>query len=116
MNAKGKIARAKTKRLDPAAAAVRDAGRYMMNTYRRSPLVFVRGKGSYLLCQLPLVSSYDKEPMARELLARTGSLARVRAHLIRVLPKVHTAPNGSSVRAKRRDRAPLARWGREGAA
>lgn len=27
---------------------------------------------------------------ARELLARTGSLARVPAHLIRVLPKVHT--------------------------
>ena len=51
MNAKGKIARAKTKRLDPAAAAVRDAGRYMMNTYRRSPLVFVRGKGSYLFDQ-----------------------------------------------------------------
>jgi hypothetical protein len=36
---------------------------------------------------------------ARELLARTGSLARVPAHLIRVLPKVHTPPNGSSVRA-----------------
>jgi hypothetical protein len=35
---------------------------------------------------------------ARELLARTGSLARVPAHLIRVLPKVHTPPNGSSVR------------------
>ena len=36
---------------------------------------------------------------ARELLARTGSLARVPAHLIRVLPKIHTPPNGSSVRA-----------------
>ena len=35
---------------------------------------------------------------ARELLARTGSLARLPAHLIRVLPKVHTPPNGSSVR------------------
>jgi hypothetical protein len=35
---------------------------------------------------------------ARELLARTGSLARVPAYLIRVLPKVHTPPNGSSVR------------------
>jgi hypothetical protein len=30
-----------------------------------------RGKGSYLLCQLPLIGSYDKEPMARELLVRT---------------------------------------------
>ena len=36
---------------------------------------------------------------ARELLARTGSLARIPAHLIRVLPKVRTPPNGSSVRA-----------------
>jgi len=35
----------------------------------------------------------------RELLARTGSLARIPAHLIRVLPKVRTPPNGSSVRA-----------------
>jgi hypothetical protein len=35
----------------------------------------------------------------RELLARTGSLARVPPQLIRVLPKAHTAPNGSSVRA-----------------
>ena len=32
-----------------------------------------RGKGSYLVCQLPLIDSYDKEPMARELLARTLS-------------------------------------------
>ena len=30
-----------------------------------------RGKGGYLVCQLPLIASYDKEPMARELLART---------------------------------------------
>ncbi len=29
-----------------------------------------RGKGNYLVCQLPLVGSYDQEPMARELLAR----------------------------------------------
>ena len=35
----------------------------------------------------------------RELLARTGSLARLPAHLIRVLPKVRTPANGSSVRA-----------------
>ena len=35
----------------------------------------------------------------RELLARTGSLARIPAHLIRVLPKVGTPPGGSSVRA-----------------
>jgi hypothetical protein len=35
----------------------------------------------------------------RELLARTGSMARVPAHLIRVLPRVRTPPNGSSVRA-----------------
>jgi hypothetical protein len=35
----------------------------------------------------------------RELLARTGSLARLPAHLIRVLPKIHTPPNGSSVRS-----------------
>ena len=30
-----------------------------------------RGKGSYLLCQLPLASRHDVEPMALELLART---------------------------------------------
>ena len=35
----------------------------------------------------------------RELLARTGSLARLPAHLIRVLPKVGTPLAGSSVRA-----------------
>jgi hypothetical protein len=34
-----------------------------------------RGKGMYLLCQLPLVASYDAEPMARELLARVVSYA-----------------------------------------
>ena len=28
------------------------------------------GKGNYLLCQLPVIGSYDKDPMARELLAR----------------------------------------------
>lgn len=33
-------------------------------------LELYRGKGLYLLCQLPLVSRYDQEPMARELLAR----------------------------------------------
>ncbi|HTF07768.1 MAG TPA: hypothetical protein VK659_06295, partial [Asanoa sp.] len=35
----------------------------------------------------------------RELLARTGSLARIPAHLIRVLPKVRTAPSGTSLRS-----------------
>jgi Tfp pilus assembly protein PilF len=30
-----------------------------------------RGKGSYLLCQLPLVANYDQEPMAREMMARS---------------------------------------------
>jgi len=35
----------------------------------------------------------------RELLARTGSLARIAPHLIRVLPKVRTPPNGSSLRS-----------------
>jgi hypothetical protein len=35
----------------------------------------------------------------RELLARTGSLARLPTHLIRVLPKIRTPPNGSSVRS-----------------
>jgi len=33
----------------------------------------------------------------RELLARTGSLARSPAHLFRVLPKIRTPPHGSSV-------------------
>jgi len=32
-----------------------------------------RGKGIYLLCQLPLVAKYDEEPMAREMLARVIS-------------------------------------------
>jgi hypothetical protein len=50
-----------------------------------------------------------------ELLARTGSLARVPAHLIRVLPKVCTPPAGSSVRALSRNACVLgpgveARW------
>jgi len=30
-----------------------------------------RGKGSYVLCQLPLISRFDQEPMAMEILART---------------------------------------------
>ena len=29
-----------------------------------------RGKGSYLLCQLPLIEKYSQEPMTREILAR----------------------------------------------
>jgi hypothetical protein len=35
----------------------------------------------------------------RELLARTGSLARIPSHLVRVLPKVRTPPNGTSLRS-----------------
>src|SRR5262249_43102004 len=35
---------------------------------------------------------------ARELLARTGSLSRVPVERMRVLPKVRTAPNGTSSR------------------
>lgn len=35
----------------------------------------------------------------QELLARTGSVARLPAYLIRVLPKTRTPPNGSSVRS-----------------
>jgi hypothetical protein len=35
----------------------------------------------------------------RELLARTGSLARIRSHFVRVLPKVRTPPNGTSLRS-----------------
>lgn len=51
----------------------------------------------------------------RELLARTGSLARIPAHLIRVLPKVRTPTAGSSVRALSRNACVLgpgveARW------
>ena len=51
----------------------------------------------------------------RELLARTGSMARVPAHLVRVLPKVRTPPAGSSVRALSRNACVLgpgveARW------
>jgi len=30
-----------------------------------------RGKGSYLLCQLPLIAKFDQEPMTREILARS---------------------------------------------
>jgi predicted acetylornithine/succinylornithine family transaminase len=32
----------------PAAAAMREASRYLMNTYQRPPLVFVRGQGCYV--------------------------------------------------------------------
>ena len=32
-----------------------------------------RGKGRYIVCQLPLVGSFNDEPMARELLGRTLS-------------------------------------------
>jgi hypothetical protein len=35
----------------------------------------------------------------RELLARTGSLARIQPHLLRVLPKVSTPLNGTSIRS-----------------
>jgi len=35
----------------------------------------------------------------RELLARTGSLARIKPHFLRVLPKVRMPPNGTSLRA-----------------
>jgi hypothetical protein len=35
----------------------------------------------------------------RELLARTGSLARVPTHFMRVLPKLRTPPNGTSLRS-----------------
>src|SRR5262249_61057030 len=35
----------------------------------------------------------------RELLGRTGSLSRVEAPFLRVLPKVRTPPNGTSLRA-----------------
>ena len=35
----------------------------------------------------------------RELLARTGSLARIRSHVMRVLPKVRTPPDGTSLRS-----------------
>jgi hypothetical protein len=33
------------------------------------------------------------------LLARTGSLARIQTQLLRVLPKVHTTPAGTSLRS-----------------
>ncbi len=35
----------------------------------------------------------------RELLARTGSLARIPTHFLRVLPKIRRPPNGTSLRA-----------------
>jgi hypothetical protein len=35
----------------------------------------------------------------RELLARTGSLARIPSHFLRVLPKVRTPPDGTSLRS-----------------
>jgi hypothetical protein len=35
----------------------------------------------------------------RELLARTGSLARIQSHFMRVLPKVRTPPSGTSLRS-----------------
>ena len=35
----------------------------------------------------------------RELLGRTGSLSRIESHFLRVLPKVRTPPNGTSLRA-----------------
>jgi hypothetical protein len=35
----------------------------------------------------------------RELLARTGTLARIPPHLLRVLPRVRTPPNGTSLRS-----------------
>jgi hypothetical protein len=35
----------------------------------------------------------------RELLANTGSLARIPAHLLRVLPRLRTPPNGTSLRS-----------------
>jgi hypothetical protein len=35
----------------------------------------------------------------RELLARTGSLARIQSQFVRVLPKVRTPPNGTSLRS-----------------
>ncbi len=39
----------KTKKtLRAGAGAIRDAGRYLMNTYKRPPVVFERGKGCYL--------------------------------------------------------------------
>jgi len=35
----------------------------------------------------------------RELLARTGSMARIETHFLRVLPKTRTPPNGTSLRS-----------------
>ena len=44
-------AKARGARRATADAAMRDAARYLMNTYRRPPLVFVRGSGCYLYDQ-----------------------------------------------------------------
>jgi acetylornithine/N-succinyldiaminopimelate aminotransferase len=49
VKAKGKSAG--TKRRSPADTAMRDAGRYLMNTYQRPPVVFVRGRGCHLYDQ-----------------------------------------------------------------
>jgi hypothetical protein len=51
----------------------------------------------------------------RELLARTGSLARIPTHSLRVLPKVRTRPDGASLRSLSRyacvlDRGVDVRW------
>ena len=51
----------------------------------------------------------------RELLARTGSLARISTHRLRVLPKVGTRPDGASLRSLSRyacvlDRGVNVRW------
>jgi len=40
-----------SKRSQPAAAALRDTARYLMNTYQRPPVVFVRGQGCYVYDQ-----------------------------------------------------------------
>jgi Tfp pilus assembly protein PilF len=53
-----------------AAVALVDSGAETGLEYVQVMEVY-RGKGSYLLCQLPLVANYDQEPMAREMLARS---------------------------------------------
>jgi acetylornithine/N-succinyldiaminopimelate aminotransferase len=45
---KAKRKSASSKRGAPEAAALRDTERYLMNTYQRPPVVFVRGQGCYL--------------------------------------------------------------------
>jgi hypothetical protein len=52
-----------------AAVALVDSGAITGQEWVQLMEVY-RGKGRYLLCQLPLVAKYDVEPMARELLAR----------------------------------------------